>query len=172
MKKLTIDRIKNAKHVLKETVKGVVLTNEDNSSLESYLVREKSSWEMDQEEIETKLECVRFALESTLDKESGDFQLQKWSFIRDMVKNMFPDCDLLKNFKDSLTEKEDPHCTLVTSNIGLSEKEIQEMKDQGYVPIRKRIMVFHYERKILMDGTLIPYFRMELVNKVDIKRVA
>lgn len=172
MKKLTLDGLRNAKHVLKETVKGVVLTNEDNASLESYLVREKSSWEMDQEEIETKFECIRFALESALDKESGEFEFQKWNFIRDMVKNMFPDCNLIKNFKDSLSEKEDPYCALVTHNVGLSEKKIQEMKDQGYVPVRKRIMLFHYERKLLMDGRVIPYFRMELVNNVDVKRVA
>lgn len=169
--KLSVEGLRNLGGFVKDTAKGVLLTNEDNSSLNSYLTRTKSSWEMDQEEVACKLECVRFALESALDPESGDFQNEKFGFIRDMVKSMLPGCTLRRNFKKSLTEKENPYFAVTTDEHGLSEAQLAAYREIGKEPAYKNVMLFHFEQKLLMSGRVVPYFRMEVSNQVVTKKV-
>lgn len=169
--KLSVEGLRNLGGFAKDTAKGVLLTNPDNSSLQSYLTRTKSSWEMDQEEIACKLECVRFALESALDPESGDFQNEKFGFIRDMVRSMLPGCTLRRNFKKSLTEKENPYFAVTTDEHGLSDAQLEAYREIGKEPAYKNVMLFHFEQKLLMSGAVVPYFRMEVSNQVVTKKI-
>lgn len=169
--KLSVEGLRNLGGFAKDTAKGILLTNEDNSSLNSYLTRTKSSWEMDQEEVACKLECVRFALESALSPETGDFQNEKFGFIRDMVKSMLPNCTLRRNFKVSLTEKENPYFAVTTDEHGLSDVELAAYREIGKEPAYKNVMIYHFEQKLLMSGKVVPYFRMEVSNQVMMKKV-
>lgn len=169
--KLSVEGLRYFGGFVKDTAKGVLLTNEDNSSLNSYLIRTKSSWEMDQEEVACKLECVRFALESALDPKTGDFQNEKFQFIKDLVKTMLPECTLRRNFKSSLTEKENPYFAVTTDKYGLTEAQLAAYREIGKEPAYKNVMLFHFEQKLLMNGTVVPYFRMEVSNQVVTKKV-
>ena len=169
--KLSVEGLRNLGGFVKDTAKGVLLTNEDNSALQSYLTRSKSSWEMDQEEIACKLECVRFALESALDPQTGDFQNEKFQFIKDMVKSMLPGCTLRRNFKSSLTERENPYFAVTTDEHGLPESKLAAYREIGKEPAYKNVMLFHFEQKLLMSGKVVPYFRMEVSNQVVTKKI-
>lgn len=169
--KLSVEGLRNLGGFAKDTAKGILITNEDTSSLNSYLTRSKSSWEMDQEEVACKLECVRFALESALDSKTGDFQNEKFQFIKDLVQSMLPGCTLRRNFRKSLTEKDNPYFAVTTDEHGLSEAKLVAYREIGKEPAYKNIMLFHFEQKLLMNGSVVPYFRMEVSNQVVTKKI-
>lgn len=152
------------KEKLRET-KAMFNTRPEAKAVESFAFHEQTSDEMESYEIKCKLECIRFALESCVDK-PGHFQMEKIGFIADMGLSMGfgIECSIAENIWES-------NGMFRVYSTECSPEFQVALNEQGQEFEKRYLMLYRYEEVRTSANTVKPVFKMEVLNAVKSKKV-
>lgn len=147
------------KNKFKEKVKEItdVFHNRPEATYsEAFMWHEKSSDEMEAEEVQVKLEAIRMVLESCIDK-PGHFQVEKAQFLKDFVISL--GFDIIGNYAEDIWSKDGAVFRVFTTEN--SEIKDAELAAQGERFVCRFLMQYTYEEIRVSADTVKPVFRMD-----------
>ena len=147
-----------------QKIKDLVHTRPESTIEESFSAHQKTSDEREMEELQYKLEAIRFALESAID-ESG-FQKEKLGFISDLIRSMGLDWEktLDRNWDNSVYA-----FRVFTRNC--SATLWKQLAAKGVKLDKRYLMEYRYQENRLAEDLVQRVYKMYPLSGIVTKKI-
>ena len=147
-----------------QKIKSLVHTRPEATIEESFSAHQKTSDEREAQEVQYKLEAIRFVLESAVD-ESG-FQKEKLGFISDFIRSMGLDWEktLDRNWNGSVYA-----FRVFTRNC--SATLWKQLAAKGVKLDKRYLMEYRYQENRLAEDSIQRVYKMYPLNGIITKKI-
>lgn len=147
-----------------QKIKTLVHTRPESTIEESFSAHQKTSDEREAQELQYKLEAIRFVLESCLD-EAG-FQKEKLGFVSDMIRSMGLDWEktLDRNWNGSVYA-----FRIFTRNC--SATLWKQLASKGVKLDKRYLMEYRYQENRLAQDLVQRVYKMYPLNGIVTKKI-
>lgn len=147
-----------------QKIKTLVHTKPESSIEESFSAHQKTSDEREAQELQYKLEAIRFALESCLN-EAG-FQKEKLGFVSDMIRSMGLDWEktLDRNWNNSVFA-----FRVFTRNCSTTLRK--QLAAEGLILDKRYLMEYRYQENRLAEDLVQRVYKMYPLNGIVTKKI-
>ena len=147
-----------------QKIKTLVHTRPESSIEESFAAHQKTSDEREAQELQYKLEAIRFVLESCLD-EAG-FQKEKLGFVSDMIRSMGLDWEktLDRNWNGSVYA-----FRIFTRNCSTTLRK--QLAAAGVELDKRYLMEYRYQENRLSADSIHRVYKMYPLNGIITKKI-
>ena len=150
--------------MLLQKVRDLVHTRPESTIEESFSAHQKTSDEREAQELQYKLETIRFVLESCLD-EAG-FQKEKLGFVSDLIRSMGLDWEktLDRNWDNSVYA-----FRVFTRNC--SATLWKQLAAKGVKLDKRYLMEYRYQENRLAEDSIQRVYKMYPLNGIVTKEI-
>ena len=150
--------------MLLQKIRDLVHTRPESSIEESFSAHQKTSDEREAQEVQYKLEAIRFALESCLN-EAG-FQKEKLGFVSDMIRSMGLDWEktLDRNWNNSVFA-----FRVFTRNCSTTLRK--QLAAEGLILDKRYLMEYRYQENRLAEDLVQRVYKMYPLNGIVTKKI-
>lgn len=150
--------------MLLQKIKTLVHTRPEATIEESFSAHQKTSDEREAQEVQYKLEAIRFALESCLN-EAG-FQKEKLGFVSDMIRSMGLDWEktLDRNWNNSVYA-----FRVFTRNCSTTLRK--QLAAEGLSLDKRYLMEYRYQENRLTEDLVQRVYKMYPLNGIVTKKI-
>ena len=147
-----------------QKIRTLVHTRPESSIEESFSAHQKTSDEREAQEVQYKLEAIRFALESCL-CEAG-FQKEKLGFVSDLIRSMGLDWEktLDRNWNGSVYA-----FRIFTRNC--SQTLRKQLAAEGLSLDKRYLMEYRYQENRLAEDLVQRVYKMYPLNGIVTKKI-
>ena len=147
-----------------QKIRDLVHTRPESSIEESFSAHQKTSDEREAQELQYKLEAIRFALESCLN-EAG-FQKEKLGFVSDMIRSMGLDWEktLDRNWNNSVFA-----FRVFTRNCSTTLRK--QLAAEGLILDKRYLMEYRYQENRLAEDLVQRVYKMYPLNGIVTKKI-
>ena len=147
-----------------QKIKDLVQTRPESTIEESFSAHQKTSDEREAQELQYKLEAIRFVLESCLD-EAG-FQKEKLGFVSDLIRSMGLDWEktLDRNWNDSVYA-----FRIFTRNCSATLRK--QLAAEGLVLDKRYLMEYRYQENRLAEDLVQRVYKMYPLSGIVTKKI-
>ena len=147
-----------------QKIKSLVHTRPESTIEESFSAHQKTSDEREAQEVQYKLEAIRFVLESCLD-EAG-FQKEKLGFVSDMIRSMGLDWEKTqdRNWNGSVYA-----FRIFTRNCSPTLRK--QLAAEGLSLDKRYLMEYRYQENRLAADLVQRVYKMYPLNGIVTKKI-
>ena len=150
--------------MLLQKIRDLVHTRPESSIEESFSAHQKTSDEREAQEVQYKLEAIRFVLESCLD-EAG-FQKEKLGFVSDFIRSMGLDWEktLDRNWNGSVYA-----FRIFTRNCSATLRK--QLAAEGLSLDKRYLMEYRYQENRVTADSIQRVYKMYPLNGIITKKI-
>lgn len=147
-----------------QKIRDLVYTRPESTIEESFSAHQKTSDELEAQELQYKLEAIRFALESSLN-EAG-FQKEKLGFVSDLIRSMGLDWEktLDRNWNGSVYA-----FRIFTRNCSTTLRK--QLAAAGVELDKRYLMEYRYQENRLAEDFVQRVYKMYPLNGIVTKKI-
>ena len=147
-----------------QKIRTLVHTRPESTIEESFSAHQKTSDEREAQELQYKLETIRFVLESCLD-EAG-FQKEKLGFVSDLIRSMGLDWEktLDRNWDNSVYA-----FRVFTRNCSATLRK--QLAAEGLSLDKRYLMEYRYQENRLAENLVQRVYKMYPLNGIVTKKI-
>lgn len=150
--------------MLLQKIRDLVHTRPESSIEESFSAHQKTSDEREAQEVQYKLEAIRFVLESCLG-EAG-FQKEKLGFVSDLIRSMGLDWEKTqdRNWNGSVYA-----FRIFTRNCSVTLRK--QLAAEGLALDKRYLMEYRYQENRLAEDLVQRVYKMYPLNGIITKKI-
>ena len=150
--------------MLLQKIKTLVHTKPESTIEESFAAHQKTSDELEAQEVQYKLEAIRFVLESCLG-EAG-FQKEKLGFVSDVIRSMGLDWEKTqdRNWKGSVYA-----FRIFTRNCSVTLRK--QLAAEGLALDKRYLMEYRYQENRVAEDLVQRVYKMYPLNGIITKKI-